>query len=62
MMLYTLPHNAMHSPSMYKNSNTLLGNIALWHYLDTEHLDFRCENNGTPRVAINQRNMLSYIH
>ena len=28
---------------MYKNSNTLSNNTALWHYFGAKHLDFRHE-------------------
>ena len=48
------PHNAMHSSSMYKNSRASSINTALWHYLGTKHLDFRCENNNTPGVLIEE--------
>ena len=41
---------------MYKNSSEPSNNTTLWHYLGTTHLDFRCENNSTPGVAINQGN------
>ena len=39
---------------MYKNSSAPLNNTALWHYLGTKHLDFRCENNSNPGVLIKE--------
>ena len=39
---------------MHKNSSTPLNNTTLWHYLGTKHLDFRCENNSTPEVLIEE--------
>ena len=45
---------------MYKNSSAPLNNTALWHYLSTKQLDFRRENNNTPR-GINQGNTVIII-
>ena len=39
---------------MYKNSSAFSNNTALWHYLGTKHLDYRRENNSTPRVLIKE--------
>ena len=46
---------------MYKNSAPLKY-TALWHYLGTKSLDFRCENNNTPRVIIEEIRYLYYMH
>ena len=39
---------------MYKNSSAPSDNTVLWHYLDTKHLDFMCENNSTPGILIEE--------
>ena len=39
---------------MYKNSSTPSTTTALWHYLNTNLLDFRHENNSTPGVLIEE--------
>ena len=39
---------------MCKNSSAPSINAALWHYLGTYNLDFRCENNSTPGVLIEE--------
>ena len=52
--VYTDVKNNFH---MCKNSSVPLINAALWHYLGTYNLDFRHENNSTPR-GINQGNMV----
>ena len=36
---------------MYKNRSISFINTALWHYLGTKHLNFKCENNSTPGRA-----------
>ena len=44
---------------MYTNSSAPLSNTVLWHYLGTKHLDFRCENDRTPAVLIEE---IRYIY
>ena len=39
---------------MHKNSSAPSNHTALWHYLGTNHLDFRRENNSTPGVLIEE--------
>ena len=39
---------------MCKNSSAPSINAALWHYLGTNNLDFRRENNSTPGVLIEE--------
>ena len=45
---------------MYKNSSAPSNNTELWHYLDTKHLDFWPENNGTPGVLIEEIRYLTF--
>ena len=45
---------------MHTNSRIPLNNnTALWYYLGTKHLYFRCENNSTPGVLIKE---IQYIN
>ena len=49
--VYTDVKNNFH---VCKNSSAPSINAALWHYLGTNNLDFRRENNSTPGVLIEE--------
>ena len=49
--VYTDVKNNFH---VCKSSSAPLINAALWHYLGTYNLDFRCENNSTPGILIEE--------
>ena len=39
---------------MYRNNSAPLNYTTLWHYLGTEHLDFKHENSSIPGVLIEE--------
>ena len=55
-----LSKNKKLNACIYTNSSTPSNNTALWHYLGTKQWDFRCENNNTPRVFIEEIQYVTY--